>query len=1080
MRTRILWLALLAAPLCAQTAGINGVVTDSTQALVPGARITITSLETGLRREVETNEVGYYSIPLLPIGRYRATASKEGFGPAEWPEFKLDVQQVARIDFTIKPGALSESVSVSATAALLDSETTSVGQVIDNKRIVEMPLNGRNYLQLAQLAAGVVPQVGKNDPDEGFAVASGQHGFQMNISLDGVDNTSVAPIGFLAQAARPSIDAVSEFRVITNNLSAEYGYRMGGHIFVTVKSGTNQWHGTAFEFLRNDTLDGSNFFANRAGSQKPAYRQNQFGGTLGGPLKRDKTFLFGSFEGTRIRLGRSFITTVPTQPIRDGNFAGVRPVFDPATTTGTGGAMRRQAFPNNIIPRDRWDPLYAKLVSLYPLPTDPTKIVNNHYWSPTEKNDSNSYDLKGDQNVSDAIRLSMRYSKRDKGRRQHGSLPFPADGGASTTDVANHSGVISYTHTLTPSLTNELRFGYTRIFTEFDIAWDKSLFEEYGIKGIPKTATPSSNDRGLPLIQLGGYAQFGAPSSYPNVNTLDHWQLNDVAFKNVGKHLLKFGFELRNQKVFRTSAVAARGSFTFNREFTADPQNRAATGDGMAEFMLGTASNGWLSNERGEAPKGRTFAAYLQDDFKITPRLTLNLGVRYDLFFTPTFDLFPGGGVNNFLLDYTDVGPNARLKEVRPKNSNDCMCEEDFNNIAPRVGLAYRWDNKTVVRAAFGIVYGQADFMAMFWARLRNQAPDWVSYVFPTVDRITPSIILKNGFPPVPMATTEVPGPTKVAVISSQEFLPAQYSNQWFFDLQRELPGGIMTTIGYAGNGTRKMLADLDYSLPRGPSSTPVAQRRLWPYYVNVTRSLPMISANYNALTWKAEKRFARGFQFLSSFTWSHAMDNGPEPLINYSYGGSVDPWNRGLDRASSIYDVRFNYVFSSTFELPFGKGKRWLNRGGLLDAVLGGWQLGGIFSARTGTPFTVSTSGGLTNAGGADRPNRLRHGDLPAGQRSIDRWFDVGAFQVQPQYTYGNSGRNILFGPGMRNVDAALAKSFRIDETKRLQFRFESFNFTNTPAFGVPASTINTPGAGMITTAGEPRRIQFALKFVM
>ncbi|MCX6637698.1 MAG: carboxypeptidase-like regulatory domain-containing protein, partial [Acidobacteria bacterium] len=390
MSKPVILILLLSAVLWAQNAGIQGVVSDSSQAVIPGAAVTVTNLETGLRREAKTNEAGSYALPSLPVGKYKLSAALQGFSTSEVPEIKLDVGQIARVDFTLNPGALVESVNVTAAAAMLDSETATVGQVIDNKRISEMPLNGRNYLELARLAAGTTAARGSRPEAEGVFSAGGQHGYQVQVNVDGVDNSltySGGPIGFEAQAVKPSVDSVGEFRVVTNNLSAEYGTRMGGQVFVNIKSGTNQLHGSVYEFLRNSNLDGTNFFANRSGSKKPPYRQNQYGATLDGPVRKDKTFFFGSWEGTRTRLGQSSVTTVPVAEVREGNFNRIRPVYDPATTVGTASSFTRQPFAGNVIPKNRWDPLFPKLLALYPLPTDPTKIANNFFYSGSESND---------------------------------------------------------------------------------------------------------------------------------------------------------------------------------------------------------------------------------------------------------------------------------------------------------------------------------------------------------------------------------------------------------------------------------------------------------------------------------------------------------------------------------------------------------------------------------------------------------------------------------------------------------------------------------------------------------------------
>ncbi|HEU0118939.1 MAG TPA: TonB-dependent receptor [Bryobacteraceae bacterium] len=1079
MLQRVFTLLAASLALAAQSGTIQGVVKDPTDAVVAGATVTVVSIDTGLRRELTTNDQGFYTAPALPVGRYKISASKTGFSNAEVPEIKLDVTQTARIDFTLKTGTVTESIDVTAAAALIDSETTTVGQVIENKRIVELPLNGRNYLDLAALTAGTNPGRGGRTQDQGGFSAGGQHIYQVQVTVDGVDNSSVAsggPLGFEAQAVKPSVDAVGEFRVVTNNLSAEYGTRMGGQVFVNIKSGTNQFHGSAFEFLRNSSLDGTNFFANRAGNPKPTYKQNQFGGTFGGPIRRDKTFFFGSYEGTRTRLGRSFVSTVPVDEVRAGNFNRIRPVFDPATTVGTAASFTRQPFPGNTIPQSRWDPLASKLLALYPRANNGTGIANNYFFAPTEKNDVNSYDFKGDHNISDRQRFSARYSKRTRDRYEPGPLPLPADGGlATTTVVDSHSVAATHSATLGATATNEARFGFTRIISRFDIPYDTSLFAEYGIKGIPTVSNPGSNDHGLSRFTPAGYAELGSRSFWPNYNNMDLFQASDILYKNIGKHNIRFGGEFRRQNISRLAARFARGQFAFNREFTADPLNRAATGDGLAEFMLGMAANGTIGNENGEDLWANTLAMFVQNDWKISSRLTLNLGVRYDVFYAPSF---VQNNVSRFVPDFANTGANARLQQVRV-NAGDCGCKNDLNNFAPRVGFAWKLSDKTVIRSGAGVIYAQPDSLQV-GARASNQAPDFVEVGFATLDRINPRLTLSGGFPAVQLPATSVPGPALVGIDISQEFLPTQYSQQWFFDVQRQLPFDTLLTVGYNGNGTRQLLSGVDFNLPVdiAPGPTPVASRRLWPFYTSVTRQLPVGRLSYNAMTVKVEKRFSKGLTFLSAYTWSKTLDNVDETLSN-SGVGALKPWDRNLNRGRSATDLRQNYVVSASYELPFGKGKAFANTSRFADFVIGGWQLGGILTLQTGLPFTVNSGGGITNAGGADRPNRLADGNLPASQQSIDRWFDLAAFATQAQYTYGNSGRNILDGPGNKNLDLSLAKSFALTEKFRLQFRAESFNATNTANFGFPGANINAAGVGQITTAAEPRRVQFALKLL-
>jgi hypothetical protein len=1064
----------------AQTATLVGEVADSSRGVIVGATITVTNLESGLRREARSNEAGIYTFTQLPVGRYSMAAAQSGFTTQTRPEVKLDVDQVVRLDFTLKPGAVRETVQVSASAALLDSESSEVGQVITNRAITEMPLNGRNYLSLATLTAGTSVNPGGRTASEGGFITGGAHSYQMNVLVDGLDNStsySGGPIGYEAQAVKPSIDAVGEFKVITNNMSAEYGGHMGGQVLVTIKSGTNQLHGTAYEFLRNDKLDGTNFFANRSGAGKPEYRQNQFGGTMGGPIRKNKLFLFGSFDGTRIRSGTNSISTVPTAAERTGDFSKIRNVFDPQSTVGMGASMTRQMFPGDVIPKNRWDPLFPALMAVYPAPTT-MGIVYNYYFSAADRNDWNNYDFKGDENFNENNRLSVRYSRRDKDQYQNGPLPMPADGGLATTTTINAQSVVgSYVRILSPTMNNELRFGQSRMPSAFDIPYDKPLFDEYGIRGIPKTTYPSSNDHGLTLFSPSGYAQLGSRAFWPNTNNLYITQFNDVLFRSAGNHGIKAGFEYKHENVYRVAARYARGLMTFNREFTADPQNRGNTGDGFAEFMLGMAAAGNLGNENGENLMVNSLGAFVEDNWKVSSRFTVNLGVRYDIFFAPTF---PDGHVSNFLLDYSQIGPNTRLMQIRPKDGSDCGCEQNYRDFGPRVGLAYRLTNKTVLRTGFGIIFAEDDTFYQQSARWINQSPDFVEYSFATVDRINPLLTLQGGFPAVPLPATSVPGPASVGINVQATKMPDQYSQQWFFDVQRELPYDILMTLDYTGNGARRLIYGLDYNLPYGPAATTVASRRIFPYYTSVTRQMPMGNSTYDALIWKAEKRFSKGLSFLSAFTWAHTIDDVTEISNNTGGNGAVVPWNVQLNRGNSYTDIRRQWSLSAAWELPFGKGKALLNHGGAVNTILGGWQLATLVALRSGIPFTVVTSGGLTNAGGTDRPNRIGNGTLPDSQQSIDRWFDTSAFAVQPQYTYGNSGRNILFGPVSHNMDLSLSKGFSITERKRLQFRAESFNFTNTPAFGQPGATLNGLGVGQITSAGDPRRIQFGLKFIM
>ncbi|MCW5962978.1 MAG: carboxypeptidase regulatory-like domain-containing protein, partial [Bryobacterales bacterium] len=655
MLKRLFLLALFcSASLLAQNAGVQGVVTDSSKAAVPGATVSISNVDTGVSSTASTTQDGRYTFPSLNPGRYRMECSSAGFATQQVSEFRLEVAQVARFDFELNPGSLTETIQVSAAAVLINTETTEVGQVIDGKRILEMPLNGRNYLQLAQFTAGALPGggggTGARSRGEGQFAAVGMQMAQNNVLLDGNDNssrTSGGPLGFEAQQVKPPVDAVGEFKVITNNMSAEYGYRAGSKVLVTTRSGTNQLHGSAYEFFRNDKLDGANFFANRSGSAKPVYKQNQFGASLGGPVffpkfydGRNRTFFFGSFQGTRIREGQSYIQSVPSRDIierRDfSNQPAVRNrIFDPLTTTGTGAAAVRTQFVNNIIPIGRVDPVVMGVIALYPASNIQglDNAPNNYFYSPSNSNDENQYDFRGDHNINDNHRFFLRYSLRDNFRNQPGTLPFPAVGGqGQTVDLMGHNLAGALTSSITPTILNEFRVGWSRFNTAFDVPETENRNTALGILNAPiETYNPGAM-RGMSRFSPGGFAEVGTRSFWPNVNNLHNTMFNNSTSVLAGRHSIKFGGEYRRQTIFRDATRLGRGNFTFDTRFTAqNPNNgtsRGNTGNGMATMMLGWVSGGSYGNNQGEEVYVPYWGFFIQDDIKITNRLTMNVGMR--------------------------------------------------------------------------------------------------------------------------------------------------------------------------------------------------------------------------------------------------------------------------------------------------------------------------------------------------------------------------------------------------------------------------------------------------------------------
>jgi hypothetical protein len=920
----------------------------------------------------------------------------------------------------------------------------------------------------------VVPGRGSRSADKGNFSALGARTYQTNILLDGVDNNTRASggqLGFEAQNVTPSVDAVQEFKVVTNNNSAEYGFRMGATVLVQTKSGTNDLHGSAYEFLRNDKMDATNFFANRAGAEKPVFKRNQFGATAGGRIIRDRTFFFGSFEGTRLRRGESSISTVPTAARRAGNFSDSEalPLFDPRTTRTEAGRTVRSVFPGNIITPDRFDPVGKAVIDMYPLPNLPG-ATNNFFFSPTAKADTNQYDGRVDHTLSSNHRAFFRYSRRDFNDVDPGPLPLPADGGLwTTTNLISDSYVGNWAAVVTPSSSNELRFGYTDTDSILDIPWEENLSEQLGIRGIPPLG--DDNARGMVRFTPTGYAEIGARSFWPNRNNLDLIHISNL-FSNVrGRHVLKAGAEFRREAIFRRAARLSRGQMAFNRSFTEDPNNRGRTGDGLADMLLGLASGGQIGNQNGEHAFTRGYSLFFQDDWKIHPRLTLNLGVRWDRFGPPSFK---DSAVSRFEIDFA----NRQYTIVRPEGEGDCGCEHDNNNIAPRLGVAFQLTPKTVVRSGFGIYYGQPDSVSHDGdARFANLPPDFSEFSFPTDRLFQPALVIREGFPSGLLPATTVQ--QNVGVKTARPYMPSQYASQWFFDVQRELPLDSVVTLSYIGTSTKHMVWTRNLNQPLTPGAAAVQQRRPYPFFGGITLRDPGGSASYNAFTAKGEKRFSRGLSFLLSYTWSHAIDDGAGTL-NDGAGAFRDTYNIRLERGNSQYDLRHNFVGSFVYDLPFGRGRAYASQmHPVANAILGGWQLGGILFLRSGEPFSVTVSGDVANMGATNYANRIGNGNLSASERSIDRWFDTNAFSVPAQLTIGNAGRNILYGPGSRSMDLKIGKNWMFAERFRLEYRLEMFNFTNTPSFGTPNGTLNNAQVARITSAADPRRVQMGMKLV-
>ena len=920
----------------------------------------------------------------------------------------------------------------------------------------------------------------------------------------------VSPLTYQVQAVKPSVDAVGEFKVITNNVSAEYGYRMGAKVLVSTKSGTNEFHGSLFEFHRNDVLGANNFFFNKLGQETPQFIRNQFGGTVGGPIIANKTFFFFSYEGSRLRKGLTGAqSTVPSQQMRNGDFslapAGFRDIFDPTTTTGSGAAAVRQQFPNNMIPQSHFDPVGKQMLDFYPLPNIAGRdhLPLNYFASPGAADDGDGWDVRVDHNINDNHRIFGRFSYREQANFGPPRLPAPAFGGGGLLLALEAQNIaFNYNATVSSNILNEFRFGFSRMPSAFDLADPEAVSNS----SIGLAGTPDPNEPGTALFAItknrrsvgAGLTPLGPPGDTPKTDDMRGYHISENIFWNKGNHSLKFGFEYRQMRIGREPAGWRRGWGSFRGDYTAEMPNvgasRGATGNAAADFLLGMGWGEVIGTPTGEVTRTPYYGLYVQDDWRVTNKLTLNLGLRWELFDGP---YYPGGAAAqpqiarlNWTGDITDEG-NPQLPITFdgydfPQDGGDCGCVRDTNNFAPRVGLAYRLTDTTVIRAGGGFYFGEADSAGFEAGRFQEGPPNAIIEQFNGGSRTVPGYTLSGtGLSPVlPADPTVLPGGTIVRVNPRE--LPQMYTGQWFLDVQHQLPWNVLTTFGYTGSATSHMSWWRFISNPLTPHAflTRNARRRTRNELSNINLNFVsnILNANYNAFSFRMEKRFSQGLTFLNSFTYSKIIDYGREIGQSTEGPGTVTNFSKDLfrNRGRSSLDRTLNYNLSFLYELPFGPGRGRLDSGPAAW-ILGGWQIGGIFSALTGTPLTHNFSPDTQNTGGRVAGDLVADPNLPTSQRTPERWFNTDAFVATDPGTFGNAGRGIIDAPGWTNFDFTASKNFYLPmEGHYVQLRFESFNFANTPQFGRPDIAVGAnPNAGVISNAADARTIQFALKYV-
>ena len=1077
------FLAASIAGLWAQTSSgeIDVTVSDASAGLVSGARVTIKGAETGsVVRTLDTGASGLAAVPLLNPGIYDITVEKEGFKTLFRKGIVLRVTEVVSLRVALEIGATTQSVTIAGEAPLVDTATNAEGQVIGNQTMEQLPLNGRNYTQLAILTAGTVPSANK---DQSFS-AFGNRGMQNVYLLDGGLNESfIRGIdNHQRDAFRPSLEAIQEFKVQTSNYSAEYGSSAGGVVSVVTKSGTNEIHGSAFDFLRNSAMDARDYFA--AAGPVPRLVFNQFGGSLGGPIKKNRAWIFGAYQGTQIRQQSVLIAAVPTPAQKNGIFT--TPIFDPNTTApAPGGGFTRTPFPNNTIPSSQFNPIGQSLVALYPNP-NLAGTGNNHAYSAAQSTSLHNATFRGDVQVTSKDSMFGRLSVNRGSIDGQPALPPPADTQVNELLPAWNVGY-GYTRVFGPALVNEFRFGWNRLWITKDGTLPRKEI-------VPNSLAPGV-DSSIPVFNVTGYAGLGqTPAGLGNVplnkNSVT-WEFSDNATKSMGAHLLKFGYTHQFLKFYTFTTLNGRSAFSFDGGYTQNPQARTGTGSGLADLLLGLSQQVVKSTTGVSNLRAQNDLWYVQDDWKVTQRLTLNIGLRYELYW-PMYDT--DNKLANFVSDPSNPNFGHMIFAGLGGQSRSLM-KVDPNNFAPRFGFAYRAPHSgdLTIRGGYGIFYGNPDEQTGV-ANMMTNNPPFVGLGGANLigDHTLPATAfnLSGSLPPFPAPVSAQNFVFRPGDTTTLQSWPTAYSaplvQQWNLSLEKQLPGSMVLEVSYIGNTSYGAWSTHPGAQPLTPGPGGVNTRRPLAMYTvaPITITSPWDRSHYEGMTARLEKRMSKGLYFLASFTYGRAIDlSSGASLDGCGYCGVQEgvqnAYNLRAQRGPSDSNAPRRLVLSTTWDLPFGAGHR-LAAAGWPARIVGGWEVSGIWVAQDGQPFTLNLPFDNANVGNTNWPNRTCNGKL--AHPTVQLYFDPSCFPTAPAYTFGNAGRNILYGPGMNNVDFAAHRFFPIPirENLKLEFRAELFNLFNRPEFATPAVTLNLPTTGQITATSIPnRQVQFGLKIL-
>ena len=1154
---------------------ITGVIQDSSGAVVGGANVTLTSVDTGLVVKAKADNGGVYVFSPVKIGNYTVTASASGFETTTETNLHLDLQQRLNVVVTLKPGAASETVTVSSEAPLMQTQESSVGQVMDTETVNDTPLNGRNWVFIAQLSAGAVPSEGSRGSGKGDFNANGQRAEQNNFILDGVDN-NVNVVDYYNGAsfvAQPPPDGLAEFKVQTSNYSAEIGHGAGAVVNASLKSGTNQIHGSAWEYLRNTAFDAHDW--DNETLPVPDYHENQFGATLGLPILKNKIFFFGDVQANRIVFNETSYESVPSTLERTGDFSEILNTSLSKQSAPiqlykqTAGAAPTAITGNNLATSGLTiNPVALALLNDYPKAnTNGGELVNNYVVSRPARDNTFQWDTRMDANIGPKDNAYSRFSYWHEPGYRTPPLGAILDGGGfgddGTQTNLGENFMVSETHIFTQSLTNEFRLGYNYLHTGFEHpnAADLGFAASLGVGGIPTAPL----NGGLPAFSVGGISGFGSPTWSTTDEHENVISLIDNVTKIVGNHALKAGVSFQSVRFSTLQPQQSRGTYNYTGEYTSN-LNASNTGYGVADFLIDQQNSAGLSNETTNGDAFWYDAAFLQDDWRISPKLTLNLGVRWDMF-------QPYKDVGGLQASYNMTGPASLDTSVDPTtsapagsgsavykvptegkayataifnqtanafpdvlakdnialqyDSNPRLIDTQTHNFAPRLGIAYSPDEKTAIRAGYGIFYGGAESAGYYPNRGENY-PFQYAAGFPAASCGTytcpnDGISIATGFASI-VAKGFASDVSDLQLRGSDTTFKVAYTESYNLSFERSLTNQIVATASYVGNTSRHLTVFPDPNNPlalENPGNSTQEARPL-PDFGGSQYSAYAGDSSYNALQTKIEKRLSNGYSLLATYTWSHVLDDAPTPLGTTGDNGyrqsNLIPIK--MDWASTGFDTRHRVTFNAFYDLPFGQGRRFLNHNAILDAVIGGWSADTTWAAQTGNPFSVGPSGISTAAGG--NAQALKIGDpfkaggtfapatldaslgldnsCAAKTKTRANWYNRCAFTnpwnpndytdepshyipknaadaaahpgSQPVYVnslasaigFLGGRRGQIYGPGYERVNMSIFKNFKIYRETNLQFRADIFNVLNTPSLGEPNDRSIDGNAGNIT----------------